>query len=247
LEDAKTRTTEALLSLASLIGLQEHALEKVRISTEAVETVPSLAALSLPDLRRTALFSRPDVLAALVEYDAAETSVRLEIAKQYPDLNIGPGYQWDQGENKWSFDFSLTLPVLKRNEGPIAEAEARRGEAEARLVALQARLIAEIETATAAFSTASVNLTAVNDLMSVQTKRLDSVVSMFYTGKVDRVALANARLDYHVAELSRLNVLIERQAALGRLEDVLQYPLATGTPIDVVHFVQRHPTLTKKP
>jgi broad specificity phosphatase PhoE len=30
-----------------------------------------------------------------------------EIAKQYPDIHLGPGYQYDQGVNKWTLGFSV--------------------------------------------------------------------------------------------------------------------------------------------
>lgn len=230
LQSAQTRATGARVNVASAIGLPGKALENVQISTETVEQVPSLAAFSLPDLRRRALLSRPDVLAALAQYDAAESSMQLEIAKQYPDINLGPGYQWDQGQNKWIFGFSVSLPILNRNDGPIAEAEARRGDAEARFAALQARVVGDIDTATAAFTAASRNLAAVNSLITIQKNQLGSLVAMYEAGEIDRGALLNAQLDYHGAELSRLTALTDLQDALGRLEDALHYPLAPGTP-----------------
>lgn len=229
LQGMLTRETEARVNVASSIGLPVNALDNILISNEMVEQVPSLAALSLPDIRRRALLSRPDVLAVLAEYDAAESSVRLEIAKQYPDIKLGPGYQWDQGQNKWIFGFSVALPVFNRNEGPIAEAEARRGEAEARFVALQARIIGAIDKATVAFNAASRNLATVNSLITFQKNQLDSLVAMYNAGEIDRDALLNAQLEYHGAELSRLNALIALQDAFGRLEDALHYPPASGT------------------
>jgi outer membrane protein TolC len=35
------------------------------------------------------------VLAALADYAASEAALRLEIAKQYPDIHLNPGYQLD--------------------------------------------------------------------------------------------------------------------------------------------------------
>ena len=36
-----------------------------------------------------------------------------EIARQYPDLRVGPGYEYDQGLNKWAVvGVSIELPVL---------------------------------------------------------------------------------------------------------------------------------------
>ena len=44
-----------------------------------------------------ALTHRADVLAALAEYAAAEALLRSEIAKQYPDIHLNPGYSFDTG------------------------------------------------------------------------------------------------------------------------------------------------------
>lgn len=230
LQSARARETEAREKVASSIGLPGRALENLKISTEAVEQVPPLAAPPVTDLRRRALLGRPDVLAALAEYDAADSSVRLEIAKQYPEVNLGPGYQWDQGENKWILGFSVALPVLNRNEGPIAEAEARRGEAEASFVALQARIIGEIDQAAAAYDAATLNMATADGLLERQKRRLDSSVAMYRAGEIDHAALLMARLDYHSAELSRLSAMTDLQESRGRLEDALQYPFAAVKP-----------------
>jgi outer membrane protein TolC len=64
----------------------------------------------------------------------------------------------------------------------------------------------------------------------MQKNQLDSLVAMYDAGEIDRIALLNAQLDYHGAELSRLTALTDLQDALGRLEDALHYPLAPGTP-----------------
>lgn len=76
--------------------------------------------------RERALRSRADIAAALANYAAAQSALQLEIARQYPDVHLGTGYQWDQGEGKWQLGLTLEIPVLNRNQGPIAEAEARR-------------------------------------------------------------------------------------------------------------------------
>jgi outer membrane protein TolC len=82
---------------------------------------PKLAGeLTSSEVRRAALQSRPDILAALAEYAASQAALQLEIAKQYPDVHLQPGYQFDQGDSKWSLGLTVELPVLHQNQGPIA-------------------------------------------------------------------------------------------------------------------------------
>jgi outer membrane protein, heavy metal efflux system len=60
------------------------------------------------------------------EYQVAEESLRREIARQYPDLTIGPVYESDQGQSRLGFLAGVPLPLLNRNRQAIAEAEAMR-------------------------------------------------------------------------------------------------------------------------
>ena len=58
----------------------------------------------------------------LAEYQASQSALQLEIARQYPDVQLGPGYEFDQGDNKWMLGLGVTLPVFNQNQGAIAAA-----------------------------------------------------------------------------------------------------------------------------
>jgi len=49
---------------------------------------------------------------------------KLEIAKQYPDINIGPGYTYEETHSFFTVASRPLFPLFNRNHGPIAEAEA---------------------------------------------------------------------------------------------------------------------------
>jgi hypothetical protein len=55
------------------------------------------------------------VLVAVVSSPASffrsRRALQLEIAKQYPDVHLNPGYEYDQGNDKWSLGLSVTLPA----------------------------------------------------------------------------------------------------------------------------------------
>src|SRR5262249_28796021 len=130
---------------------------------------------------------RSDILGALAEYEAAQSALQLEIAKQYPDVHLSTGYQWDEGENKWSIGLSAEIPVLNRNQGPIAEAEARRSESAARFVALQAKVIAEIDRAVAVLRVAQEHLTSLDALLASQQKLREAVEAQLRAGAADQL------------------------------------------------------------
>lgn len=93
LGDARRQREEARARAAGAMGLPLEALA----GTEPRIDPPAVVELDPPALRRQALLGRPDVLAALAEYAASQSALQLEIARQYPDLRLGPGYEYRPG------------------------------------------------------------------------------------------------------------------------------------------------------
>jgi len=221
--DAQKHRTEDRAQLARALGLPGRALHGAAISYDFVDHFP-VAVLPL-EIQRQALLSRPDILSALAGYASRESALQLEIAKQYPDIHLGPGYDFDDGEHKWRLGLTLTLPILNRNEGPIAEAEARRREAAARFNELQARVIGELDRAVAGYQGALQKLEAANSLLAEMKKQWQSVQARFKAGEADKLALLSAQTEYLSLEISRLEALVQARQALGLLEDAVQRPL----------------------
>lgn len=83
-----------------------------------------------PPLTREDLLARHPLIAVRdAEYAAAEQSLRLEIRRQYPDLNLGPAFGIEDGTTRAGLGFSLPLPFLNANKRAIAEADAERSAA----------------------------------------------------------------------------------------------------------------------
>lgn len=223
LHETRMKTAEYRVKLAEALGLPAEALKGVDISYAFLKAFP--AALPSPEMRRQALLNRPDILAALAAYEAGQSALQLEIARQYPDIQLGPGYHFDDDENKWTIGFTMSLPVLNRNQGPIAEAEARRAELAARITALQAKVVAEIDQALAGYRKALQTLKVAENLYGKEETEAQSVQARFDVGQDDRLALLSARLRLSAISLSKLKALYDAQRALGLLEDALHQPL----------------------
>ena len=215
--------------LAAAIGVSTAALDNFTVSLSDIALPPS-ENLNAAEMRRLALTNRTDILAALAEYEASQAALQLEIANQYPDLRLGPGYTWDAGATKWSLGLSLPLPLLNRNEGPIAEAEARRKLAAANFTALQARALGEVEQALAGYRTAAQALVAADSLLAEQKQARRSALAQFESGGVDRLVAVSTQTELALAEIAQSNTWIAAQQALGRLEDALQRPLNETLP-----------------
>lgn len=211
--------------LAGIIGVPIHALAGVELDLrEFDQPGPPLPSA---DAQHAALFQRADLRAALARYAATQSALQLEIAKQYPDIHIGPGYTYDAGVNKISFGLAgITLPVFGHNRGGIAQAEAKRSEAAARIEALQDTIVNAIEQARARYlaSLAAERLAATR--LSTAQRQAESQAANFDAGNADRLVLSQARSIYQASALAHLDTLIAAQQAAGALEDAMQMPLS---------------------
>lgn len=224
LAEAQRQQQDARMQLAVALGLPANALDGVRLVYDALQQQPDVPP---PAARRAALQRRADLLAALAEYAASQAALQGEIAKQYPDIQLGPGYTWDQGDDK--FTLVLSLPVLGflSQRGPIAEAQARRTEAADRFLALQAQAIGELDRAAASVALARNQGEAADRLFAEQQRRLKQTERRLAAGETDRLDRVTVRLAAHIAERGARDAAIATQQALGALEDAMQQPLTS--------------------
>lgn len=225
-QDAVGKANQARVELAHVLGVPTRSLDGVRFSFVALDRFPR--DLTRPEVRRQALLNRADVRGALAEYAASQAALQLEIANQYPDLHLGPGYGWNTGsanDNEWELGVTLTLPVLNHNQGPVAEAKAKRAQAAAHFLTVQADAVAEIDSAQAGYRAARQQVATARTLLDNAQQQLDSVRAQAQVGEVDPLAVANAQVEYAASAQNRLNALVQAQQAFGQLEDAVQSPL----------------------
>ena len=231
LTDAQRLLAEARPRLAGAMGVPEAALGDTTFEFD-LQAVSVAEGLTTREARRLALLGRADILGALADYAASQSALQLEVAKQYPDVHLSPGYSWNggsAGEHDWQLGLNVELPLLNRHKGPIAEATARREATAARFLALQARVMGDIDAAIASFRSSQTNIAALDALASAQADQVGSVVQQLQAGAVDRLELLAARLELNSAALARLDAQIKLNQALGALEDAVQRPVF-GTP-----------------
>ena len=227
LTDAQQQSREARVRVAEAIGVSAQALDGVELTYDLAQPPPTASIPTSSEVRRQALETRADILAGLAEYAASQSALQLEIAKQYPDIHLGPGYQYDQGDHKFSMSLTAELPLFNQNQGPIAQAEARRAEAAARFIALQAKVIIEIDRAMAIFRISQENLDALESLVASQEKLGEAVEAQWKAGAVEQLHLLNSKIELIAVQLLQLNGRAKAQQSFGTLEDALQRPFGS--------------------
>jgi outer membrane protein, heavy metal efflux system len=226
LSDAERIFAEAQPRLAEALGVPAAALEAVRFNFNlSAET--SADQLTSRKAREMALLSRTDIGSALADYAASESALQLEVAKQYPDLHLSPGYMWNAGstgEHDWQIGASIELPILNRHRGAIAETAAKRNASAARFLALQAKVLSEVDTAVASFHAAETNAAALKLLVTAQTEQQRLVEAQFEAGAIDRLEVSTSQVELGTAELARFEAQAKLQQAVGALENAVQRP-----------------------
>ena len=242
---AEGQIAEARAALASSIGIPVARLEGLSFSWTGLDSPPSAESLSPQQIQREAVLNRLDVRRSLAQYAAAEADLQLEISKQYPDVQIGPGYTYEEKNNFFTLGLSTTLPIFNRNQGPIAEAEARRKEVSATFLEKQAQVIAGSERALALYVAALKEVAEADEsLGKLQDTRLRMTHQAVQVGAEDRLSLNGVQIESSVVARARLDALARAQSALGELEDAVQRPLDPG---DLFPLNPEFPALHKVP
>ncbi len=246
LADAQRQSAATRVNVAEALGLPATALDGVSLTFDLARLEDSHR-LTSSQARETALLRRPDILGALAEYAASQSALQLEVAKQYPDIHLTPGYSWNAGntgDHDWLIGITSLVPMFNQHTGPIAEAAAHRDALAARFLALQARVIADIDRAMATLRACENNVTVLGQLAAERETRRRSMEAQFKAGAVDRLEVLNATLELAAARLAQLDAQAQAQQAFGALEDALQSPLPEPS---LTETSTRSPTPSPKP
>jgi len=117
----------------------------------AIPGFPDLPGEAPPreELHERLLRDHPALARRRAEYAVAEKELRLEIARQYPDLELGGLYSRDEGDDKYGIGFAIELPIFDRNQPAIERAKRRRDEMRVRFTSDVRRSLAAIDAAIA--------------------------------------------------------------------------------------------------
>ena len=236
LSHAQARRADAEARLAAAVGLPVAALDGIPVQWEGWADIGALAASPPSDWRGEALIGRPEIVRAVHEYDLADSALRGEVAKRWPDLHITPGYAWGRDgvrenplndlvrQNALSVTFEA--PVFNFHEGPIGEALARREVAGQHLTAVQAELYGQIDRAERAWPGARRAWEHAAGAVTVAERRREADERSLAAGAADRNSVFSAGVAATEAQLTLLEAACEAELAFGALEDAYRRPLS---------------------
>ena len=180
------------------------------------------------DAQTSALLNRLDIRIALEKYAIAEAKLKLEIAKQYPDITISPGYAYEFGDRIWSLGLSSLFTLLNKNKVAITEATQLREVEAAQFTTLQSKVIAEVNVANAQVIQAKLALDNQQQLFKQEQINSQRMSRQFAAGEIDRLALTFVKLEDNAAEKSLALGYFQLKTALNTLENTLQKPIISS-------------------
>ncbi|MBA3707629.1 MAG: TolC family protein [Planctomycetes bacterium] len=169
---------------------------------------------SVADLDAAVSEHRWDLKQLRAEYDQSEHELRLVVAKQYPQVSLGPSLSRDKDATSFGLGASIELPIFDRNQGGIRAADTKR------------------EQARAAYRVALHDLISRAHAMRAQVARGAIDVEAYRTDILPNAERANAMLDRALAshDVSVLDYLAQRrrwvQTRLGYLHAAAAYQRA---------------------
>ncbi len=229
LSTAEGQMRTARAALAAAIGIPLSGLAGKTVSWAEADEPPAPGTLPAQSIRAAAVENRLDVQRALERYEAAQSHLQLEAARQYPDIDLGPGYAYEEGVHLISLQLGAVVPMRNHNEGPIAEAEAQRKAAGAELLATQNTVIAQTDQALAQYDAAYAVYEESQHSVAEAQQQSRTAHQWLKAGEADELTAVSADIQAAVAERARLDALHQAQLALGSLEDALERPIDPNT------------------
>jgi cobalt-zinc-cadmium efflux system outer membrane protein len=227
LHQADAEVIAASHDVAATAGLPMSEVELRRPSDECINAGSIREPAQRADLENLAIGSRLDLRAKIAEFRGADAAWRAEVAKRYPDLALGPGYMYDQGDRKVTFSLSFELPVHSHNAGAIARARADRDRVAAEAEILEDAILAEVDKAFDQLQQSRAQLASAQALLRQTQALLDRDVERERAGELDRPAVLTSRVAILTARADELTAARAVVDAAAVLEAASQSPLST--------------------
>jgi cobalt-zinc-cadmium efflux system outer membrane protein len=210
IQDARTELARAQeemgaarADLAAALAVPVAALEKLEPAPAPTPGCTSVESAGIDSLVVRALGRRAEIVTALAGYAVSEADVRLEVAKLYPDLEIGPGFIWDQGVHRWTLALALPALLGLRQRGALHEAEAARTVAAARVAEAQDSVVMQVEAAAESCRGAALGVIAADSQVAAARALAERERARYERGETARLEPARSELLLARAERGR--------------------------------------------
>lgn len=218
--------------LAQQIGINANAITDIKIShhhfDQAIQA--NIAGqLSNTKTQQSAVINHLSLRKALLQYAVAEQALKLEYAKQIPDIILSPGYAFEFGDSVWSLGFNSLMTLLQKNKVGIAKAKQLRSKEVAHFEAIQHQVISTAQVALADYQAASTELKAHQTIIESSQAQKLRLKKQFDAGLIGRLDLTLNEISTIQLEETKLSLEHKLLSAILGLETATQSPIITAS------------------
>ncbi len=196
-----------------LLGLPPQSRLAMQPQLPQATRLPAVAA------QQALLRTGPSLALARADHAVAERELELEIARQWPYLQVAPGFQREDGETRLGLGLNLTLPIWNRNRQAIAMQLARRDEAAALAEQAYEEAAAELALQLEQAAAARRRLELVEQrLLPLCRDQVEDLRRLVERGRIEPTRMLEALLLAHDARVRALDAALAGSEAQLRAE-----------------------------
>lgn len=211
--------------LADLIGTSITVFEDKPCMKLPVlpETLPELETLKQLMLKNNTSLSRLEM-----KYKVDDAALKVELAKQVPDLELGSSYDQEVGEDKkvLASGAGIEIPIFDRNQQGILEEENRRN-----LTALEYhkemnKALSHLESGIKLYNLYLKQYNKLeNEMLPLSLKNIKSAERALRIGHLDVLLFLELQKEHRNLLIKQIDLKADLWKALLDLEDITGYPL----------------------
>lgn len=219
-----------LKNIANLVGVTYEKLNLIPFQLESIEEklniiTKSFTSNEIRNMQDKAIKNNIDLRMNLSEYAIADSELKYEVAKQYPDLVFSPAYVYEFGNNVWKLGSSLILSDEDRNKLMIKKKSLDRDNKLAAVKAAQFKLINELSIAKENFLNLNQQLTLSKELIEQNEEFKKQLTKRFHKGFIDRMDYEKNLLDLIQYERNHKDAIYNLIEYGFTAETIMQYPI----------------------
>lgn len=198
--------TKLRKEIATNVGLSIEKFNLIPIDAKSVKELFVLATgkflndKSIKDIQLKATSNSRELRLLLATYAVAESKLKYEIAKQYPDFNFSPAYTYDLGNYIWNIGIDVIISDKSKNELFINRAKKIRSTEASKVLAYQLKIINDVEILLHSFEHSFQIKEDNKNIRNTKDKLKKQLYKRFENGILDRLELELEIIKFYEVE-----------------------------------------------
>lgn len=225
---AELELATALARVRTLIG--RSATDPIDLADDLRVAEPAAGVPDVAAVQQLALATRPDLRSLQLGQARSVADLRLQESLGVIDYTVGAEYRRQQGiagrSNSLGFFVSAPIPLLNRNQGEIARADAEHDQLSRQTAAVRSQILSDVDIAYREYTTNRDLVTAIeHDLIQPATSARDISTYTYRAGGSSLLELLDAQRAFN----DTMQSYLDAQAGLRRA--VAHLAAAVGTEV----------------